>query len=267
MDTAQEVYFSDSTLLGYGITGAVYIMLPVLAFYIMHRYNAARLWHVIVGVVTYFISTRLSDACVLLTLSSASAAQKQVAAAELVGVFEETGRFLAMRFALSDIHSPRGAVCYGIGHAGLECWIRGVQRFQLIGYGREIDRVGIAEFLSGVTPERAAELTEVYRRYAEKNIFFSFLDQLTAVTGFGVHIALSLLIYKKLIADHPRFRWLAAAIGLHYALNAVSYVASLSGSLLLTGLAVLACGVGIIALVYRLINGREVADEILYPEL
>ena len=65
MDTAQEVYFSDSTLLGYGITGAVYIMLPVIAFYIMHRYNAARLWHVIVGVVTYFISTRLSDACVL----------------------------------------------------------------------------------------------------------------------------------------------------------------------------------------------------------
>lgn len=261
----ETVYFSGSTLLGYGITGAVYLVLPVLAFYIMHRHNAARLWHVFVGVITYFISTRLSDACVLLLLSSASAAQKQVAAAELVCVFEETGRFLAMRFALSDIHSSRGAVCYGIGHAGLECWISGVQKFQLTSYGTKINRVGITSLLSGVSSERAVELTEVYRRYAANNIFLSFLDQFTAVTDFGVHIALSLLIYKKLIADRPKSRWLAAVIGLHYALNTVSYIASLSGSLLFTDIAVLICGIAIIALVYRLIDGREVADEIMYP--
>ena len=65
----------------------------------------------------------------------------------------------------------------------------------------------------------------------------------------------------------PKFkrRWLLLAIGLHYALNFMSWLASLSGSPLISSIVGIVTGTVIIALVYRLIDGRSIIGEILYP--
>lgn len=263
-DTA-DIIFTGSTMAGYWLTAIVYMAVPVAAFFIMRGCGAAKWLPIIAGVIMYFISTRLCDLTVWATLFSAPFAVKQAAAVELICIFEETGRWLAMKYPLFNIKSSGSAVCYGIGHAGLECWMRGFSTFGLISTGSRLNREGISSFIEEKTPEAAEAAVKELQRLADNGIINGIADSAEVITNFGFHIALSLLIFKKM--GEPKFkrRWLLLAIGLHYALNFMSWLASLSGSPLISSIVGIVTGTVIIALVYRLIDGRSIIGEILYP--
>lgn len=262
---AADLVFSGSTMFAYLLTAVVYLAVPIAAVFVMRGCGAVKWLPVIAGVIMYFISTRLCDLTVWITLFSAPFAVKQAAAVELICIFEETGRWLAMKYPLFNIRSPRSAVCYGIGHAGLECWMRGISTFGLIGTGNRLNREGLSSFIEGKTPQAADAAMKELQMLTDKGIINGIADSIEVITNFGFHIALSLLIFKKM--GEPKFkrRWLLLAIGLHYALNCISWVTSLSGIPLLSSIFGIITGAAIIILVYRLIDGRSVIDEILYP--
>ncbi len=64
----QDMIFSDGAMLGYGITAAVYLLLPCAALIQMLRHNAARIYPVIVGAIVRFVSVRLCDLTVSVLL-------------------------------------------------------------------------------------------------------------------------------------------------------------------------------------------------------
>ena len=254
--------FSGSTTLGYFILGAFYILLPVTAWLVLKKAGTAPVWPVAVGAVVYFLTTRLSDlsACVIGT--SGDLAYKAAVSAELVCIFEEVGRYLAMRYPVANIKTMNSAVCYGIGHAGLECWIRGFGSLKIMSYGsRSLD-----SFTAGKTPEKAAKITERLAELADHPLYISLLDCIGALAVFGVHIALSLLIFIK-IKETGQLRWLLAAVGLHYFVNCSGWLASFSGSPLVRSLAGIACGIIVIAVVCRIIGIKDRIAQIRYPEL
>lgn len=262
---AKEILFSPLTISGYYLSGIVYFLLPVAAFLVMRRYGAARLYPVITGAIVYFLSTRLCDMSVMLMFASAPYAQKAAAAVELVGLFEEPGRWLAMKYPITDIWKPNAAICYGIGHGGLECWIRGVQKFQVAGYGQKLHSEGIEAFISGKSAEKAAEITERLRGFAENGFFMSLLDSVHSAAAFGVHIALSLLIFRKVITGDMQKRWLILAIVLHVGLNETAGIAQLFGGALTSDIAGIIFCVFIIGLVYKKTDGRQIINDIVYP--
>ncbi len=257
-----NISFSVSTLTGFFITGAVYFLLPAAAFFFLKKYKAAQIYPVIVGAVFYFLSTRISDILSYIFGFSMSFANKSVIAAELVCIFEETARWLAMKYPVTNIHSTRSAVCYGIGHAGLECWIRGFQSFQIFAYGQRLNNSGIESFVSGMNDEKASAVTEQLKAFADHSLFLSFFDLLILLTGFGFHIALSVLIFKKINCEK---RWLFLAILLHYCLNCSAWLASLSGSPIFSSITSITVGIVIIFIAAKIINLKECIDEILYP--
>jgi len=163
----------------------------------MRGCGAVKWLPVIAGVIMYFISTRLCDLTVWITLFSAPFAVKQAAAVELICIFEETGRWLAMKYPLFNIRSSRSAVCYGIGHAGLECWMRGISTFGLIGTGNRLNREGLSSFIEGKTPQAADAAMKELQMLTDKGIINGIADSIEVITNFGFHIALSLLIFKK----------------------------------------------------------------------
>ena len=260
-----DIVFSTGTNIGYCITALVYLMLPIAAFFIMRKYNAATLLPVIAGIITYFLSTRLSDAVIHLVLFSASFAQKAAASAELVCITEEVGRWLAMKYPLSNVKTSAAAVCYGIGHAGLECWIRCVQTFKIIGYGQTLSTDGISAFTSEKSQKAAESITQQLKIYADNNFFYSILDQMSIFTNFGFHICLSLMIFRKMNENGFKKRWLLRAIILHYLLNVSVWLVSLTHIIILQKLTGIIVGIGIIIYVCRKTDIRQVIDEILYP--
>ena len=260
----QEIFFSGSTLLGYFVTGTLYILLPVLAFFLMKKYGAARIYHVIVGAVVYFLATRLCDLCAHMIGGSQSFAMKAVIAAELVCIAEEVGRWLAVKYPVADIRTTRAAMCYGIGHGGLECWIRGFDSFKVFRMGLRCNSRGSGSFSAGKSAELAEQITGQLRESAAHPLFLSILEQISLIGTFSVQIALSLLIYKKYRENSREIRWLLAAVGLHYFLNAAVWLASLSQNRPLCVLVSIACDAAVAAVVFRIISFRECADEVLF---
>ena len=251
-----EIVVSDSTLFGFCITGLVYFIVPVLAFFIMKKYGAAGIIPVIAGVITYFLSTRISDTIVW--AMSLPAAVMPVAAAEMAGISEETGRYLAMKYPVSGVDSYSSAVCCGIGHAGLECWIRSFDSFSHINRGQKINMIGFSAYTEG-----KSEITvQMLRKLADNSFFISLLDSVEVVINFGVHIALSLLIFKKLHEGDFKFRWLLLAVFLHLELNELTWTASLSENLLIQVLTGIICGIAVILIVNKIINIKDIINEI-----
>ena len=259
MDT---LTFSGGTMLGLSLTVLFWLALPVTVFFLLRSRGRAQIFPVIAGAVTYFLAVRFNDLTAHLLLFRQPVGVQAAAALELVAIFEETGRYLAMRFPLSDVRRSSAAVCYAVGHAGLECWSRAVQMIGIIGKGIDINRYGIAHFTAALSDEAAKNVTEQLQYYADTGLFVSLLDCVHIITNFGVHTALSLLIFKKLIGEGFRLRVLAGAILLHYALNCVSWLASLTGSRIFTSLVGIVTGTAIILLVSRIIDGRQIIGEI-----
>ena len=263
----QEIIFSGSTLFGFGLSGMNYLLLPAAAFLLMRKYRAARIYPVIIGIIVYFLAVKCSDLCANIIGASQSLAVKSLIAVELVCWLEESGRWLAMRYPVADIRDVRSAVCLGIGHGGLECWIRCVQKFRILHYGQQINSSGIGSFLSGKAPERTAEITAALQEYANHSLALSILDSLESIAAFGFHIALSVFLFKKMQESNFAKRWLLAAVGLHYVMNGIPWLASLTGSLYVQDIAGILTAIGIIAFVSKTIDGKACMDEIRYPEL
>lgn len=260
-----DIVFSGSTLIGYCITALIYLALPVAAFFIMRRYNSAKLLPITAGIITYFLSTRLADGMAYIMLPAASFAQKAAISTEIVCITEELGRWLAIKYPLLNVRTSGAAVCYGIGHAGLECWIRGFDTFNIIGYGQKLNSEGVEPFTAGKTPQAAEAVIKQLNAFADNDIFCSILDWLNILTNFGFHICLSVMIFKKLNDNNFKKRWLLRAILLHYLLNGSVWLTSFSGIAVLSKLTGIIVGAGIIVYVYRTIDGRSVIDDIIYP--
>lgn len=259
-EPAITLTFSDGTLLGYALTGLLYLLLPAASFLMLRRRGGARLWHVAAGAIVCFLTVGLSDLLARVVGFSLPENQKALIAAELVCFLEEGGRWLAISYPITDIRSERAAVCLGIGHGGLECWIRGVQQFRIFSVGQRLNREGLGAFIAGRTPEAAGQITQTLQIYADRSLPVSLVGMLHAAVSFGFHIALSLLIYRKLNELNPQKRWLLFAMLLHVCNNLFPWLASLTGSVLLQETVGLFVSAGVIAAVYRLIGSTVLPD-------
>lgn len=260
-----DIVFSGSTVFGFCLAGLVSLLIPAAAYLLMRRYRAARLYSVIVGMITYFLSVKLCDFTVMILFSRASAAMKTALAIAFVGFFEETGRWLAMKYPLTDIRRDSHAVCLGIGHAGMECMMRSIRSFQIARLCVRVRSRGTAPLLTGKTEAQTKQILQQLQDFADQNLFVSLLSCMNAVTNFCFHIALTMLIFKKM--QEPRFltRWLPLAFLLHFALNALYQDATLIGGAAFANIMSILGGAGTVLLVSGIINGRAIADAILYP--
>ncbi len=261
----KEIAFSGSTFLGYSIAAIVSVLLPAAAYLLMRKYRAARLYSVIVGIITYFLAVKFCDFCVLILFSSASPALQTALAVIFVGFFEETGRWLAMKYPLTDIRKDSHAVCYGIGHAGAECLMRGIQSFRIIRIGQMLNSGGTEPFLSGKTAEQAKTVLQQLQAFADRNLFVSFTDCLNSAVNFCFHIALSLLIFRKIGDAKFLTRWLPSAILIHVLFNGLYSDAAYIGGIAFANITCILTGLGITAAVSKIINGKALIENILYP--
>ena len=102
-------------------------------------------------------------------------------------------------------------------------------------------------------------MTRQLQTYADHSLFLSIVDSLGSIVTFGVQIALSLLIFKKI---HYEKRWLLLAILLHLFVNFAVWLASLTEDPLFTDLIGIIAGGAVIAIVFRIIGLRNCMNEL-----
>ncbi len=113
------------------------------------------------------------------------------------GLFEETGRFLAMKFCLKKYYkNPYNAVMYGVGHGGIEViLIFGVAMFNNLIYATMINSGTMDAVMKTLPLETRSQLLAVVNQLVtvpSGTFLFGMWERLSAVLG---HIGMSVIVW------------------------------------------------------------------------
>lgn len=144
------------------------------------------------------------------------------------GVFEETGRLVAMKFWMKNTLNRENAVMYGIGHGGIECMlVVGLAYVSNLVMALMI-RTGGLETLTGMLGASAdqASAVEALQTAAQQlctspawQFYMAGVERILAVL---LHIGLSYLVYRAV--KEAKWFYYAAAIGIHFLVDAGTVV-------------------------------------------
>ena len=130
-------------------------------------------------------------------------------------VFEEIGRFLAMKICMKKSLDKKNAIMYGIGHGGIEAIIiLGAAEISNIATSLAINSGSIDTIFSAI-PE--AQRDTVYEQVAAlwrtpaTSFYYAGLERITAVT---LHICLSYMVYRFVKYNEKKF--FLVALGMHF---------------------------------------------------
>ena len=137
------------------------------------------------------------------------------------GLFEETGRFLAMKFVMRRSLTKENAVMYGIGHGGIEAMILvGLSYISNLITAMMINAGMLETILAGV-PEGIREATREQLSLLWTLPAHTFaLAGCERVSAFILHICLSYIVYRAVKDKKPLYYLIAVVI--HAAVDAVT---------------------------------------------
>ncbi|MGN0158275.1 MAG: YhfC family intramembrane metalloprotease [Brotaphodocola sp.] len=167
------------------------------------------------------ISQMLQDNLILYALYGGLAA----------GVFEETGRFLSMKYVMKKSLTHENALMYGAGHGGMEAvLILGMASFNnlistiMINSGRLVSSLAEGSDVDAILTRLSPLWTLPAWQF--------FMGGIERIMAMVIHVALSVLVYHSV--KEKQNRWLyPAAILLHAGINFSVIVVANHGSLVL----------------------------------
>ena len=145
------------------------------------------------------------------------------------GIFEETGRFLAMKFLMKKHYdNPHNGLMYGAGHGCFEAFmIVGTMMINNIVYSVTIN-AGLADkLLDAVPAEQKEQMQAVISQLIDAPSYMFLLSGAERITAVMLHIALSVLVWTAVVKNKTVFYPLA--IFFHALLDGVLVVLQQSG--------------------------------------
>lgn len=136
------------------------------------------------------------------------------------GLFEETGRFLAMKFCMKKTLSRENAILYGIGHGGIEAiLIVGLTYVNNLIYSALINSGSLTSILAAYDADtQAAVMQQISALWTTPGYQF-FLGGVERLGAMLLHVVLSYLVYLAVKNGTPKYYVLS--ILLHALTNAV----------------------------------------------
>ena len=170
----------------------------------------------------------------------------------MAGLFEETGRFLSMKFLLKkEPTETKPGVSYGLGHGGVEMLILfGFSMISVLTMAVMVN-TGQTDVLLAKTPEASqAALTaqfEQLKTTSAGTYLYGLWERLSAIT---LHLGLSILVWAA-VRKGGKWLWLfPAAILLHALVDALAVILSKSASILVIELIVMAMAIAVAGLAW-----------------
>lgn len=148
------------------------------------------------------------------------------------GVFEETARYLVLRFWRRDVQSWRLSLMFGAGHGGIEAIIIGILAFiaffQLVFY-RQFDPQAISGLTEG--PQLEA-LRQTLSAYWGANWYEHLWGSLERLSVLSIHLSATVLVYYAV--QRRNLLWYLAAVLWHTLVDFFAVFASQTWSIPLT---------------------------------
>ena len=168
------------------------------------------------------------------------------------GVFEETGRFLSMKFLMKkDPAKPLSGIAYGVGHGGVEMLIIfGITMINNLVISALINS-GQADVLFAKVPEEAAAQLQTQldqlQTLGAGTLLVGLWERISALI---LHLGLSLLVWVA-VRKGGKWLWLfPAAIALHALVDAGAVLLQKSAGMVMLELIVTAEALAVAAIGY-----------------
>lgn len=147
----------------------------------------------------------------------------------MAGIFEETGRLLAMKRLAKRHNRPETALMYGAGHAGIEVLlVMGFSMVQNLVLAVTVNAGNVQTLLTPLSAEEAAALESGITALAQYSPAMFLLSPLERILAVMLHMTLSILVWQA--AVKPGKLWLYfAAIGVHAFADASAVALQLLG--------------------------------------
>lgn len=143
------------------------------------------------------------------------------------GIFEETGRFAAMKWLKKKDDRDETAIVYGAGHGGIEVILSLVPTMAAYFVFAILVNAGQMEQITGSMDEASkAAFLATFTQIAQSNPLMNLLGLVERLSAVVLHISLSVLVWK---AVKGAFRWYPIAIVLHAVFDIAAVLLSRSG--------------------------------------
>ena len=166
------------------------------------------------------------------------------------GLFEETGRFVAMKFWMKRTLSRENAVMYGIGHGGIECMlVVGMTYISNLAMALMINSGGL-QAITGMMDEATAQAFQAaVEQLCTLPVWQFYMAGVERISAVFFHIGMSYLVYRAV--RESRIRYYAAAVAVHFAVDAGMVVLAQYASVIVMEIILLASAVAVIVWVMR----------------
>lgn len=175
-------------------------------------------------------------------------------------VFEETGRFVAMRYWMKKSLSKENAIMYGVGHGGVEAvLIVGLTCINNLASALMINSGQIDQILSATAEGEGKELAmQAYTTLCTTPGYQFYLAGVERISAIVLQIALSYLVYRAVKYGEKKFFLLA--LGIHFLVDAATVLLANLVSLIVLEVVLLAAVAALAVAVKRMYADEGAGD-------
>lgn len=209
-------------LAGLALAAVIALAVPFVAFFALRRRMELRLRNVLIGVAIFIVFVVVLEApmhAYFLQINPTTSAwfrahplETAIYAALAAGLFEETGRYLGLRFLTKHVPGNGTPVGYGIGHGGAECALVAINLIVVVGIGY-LMTAGKLDSLN--LPKETVE--QIRTSLAGTTLETSLLPAVERICGLVFQIGFSLLIWQAVRARSVA--WYLLAVVTHAAVD------------------------------------------------
>lgn len=226
-------HVSGTAISGIVFSAIVSVGLPVVLLVWMKRKLKAKIGAAGIGALTFFLFSLVLEQILHVTMLNAAGDILNgnvwlyaLYAGFAAALFEETGRFVAMKFWMKKTLSKENSLMYGVGHGGIESvlivgmtYIGNLITAIMINSGQI--EASLATVEDGAGKELALQTYSVLWTTPGYQFYLAGVERISAV---ALQICLSYLVYRAVKYGEKKF--LFAALGIHFLIDAVTVLLS-----------------------------------------
>ncbi|MFN2144218.1 MAG: YhfC family intramembrane metalloprotease, partial [Anaerolineales bacterium] len=181
------------------------------------------------------------------------------------GVFEETARYLVLRFWRRDVTTWKKSLMFGAGHGGTEAIILGVLAFVAFIQISYYTRTGTAALQASMDAARFNALNATIAAYWNTQWYEHLWGAFERMSVLPVHLAATVLVFRSV--NRRQFGWYLAAILWHALVDFVAVFASQTWSIPITEGIIFLLGLLGVAIVFAMRTPDPEPEETPEPSI
>lgn len=186
-----EIILTSSQISAFFMRGLLTAALPFVFFIYLHKKHGGRLYPVFVGAAALILLSMPRGLMRSIAIQSSDSFFIKFLIADIIGAaFEECGRFAAMRLAMPNHDRTVDALCYGIGHGGVETFATAAHQFGFWMLCRQYN---------GMSVEQDSQIAAQLQVLSAQSTFIVAEMAFNETFGLIFHIAMSVLIAEAVL--------------------------------------------------------------------